>query len=107
MATAHFPASVEIDEKVIHIVWQDGHDSTYPHRFLRLHCQCAHCVDEWTREARLNPDSVSPDIKAVDQMQIGNYAIQFLWSDAHYTGIYTYEFLRSVCTCRLCWENRA
>jgi DUF971 family protein len=59
-------------------------------------------VDEWTRAPRLDPESVPQDVKAVDQMTIGNYAVEFLWSDAHYTGIYTYDFLRSVCTCMQC-----
>jgi DUF971 family protein len=39
-------------------------------------------------------------------MDIGNYAIQFLWSDTHYTGIYTHDFLRSVCSCMQCLSNK-
>ena len=107
MATIHKPESVEITEKAIHILWEDGHQGVYPHRFLRLHCQCAHCVDEMTREPRLDPDGVPADVHAVDHLPVGSYALQFLWSDAHYTGIYTYELLRGICTCRQCWEGRA
>jgi DUF971 family protein len=40
-------------------------------------------------------------------MQVGNYAIQFLWGDAHYTGIYPYPFLRKECTCIACNQARA
>jgi len=93
---------VQIDETAIKIEWEDGHVGIYPHRFLRLHCQCAHCVDEWTKQARLDPETVSDDIKAVDHMLVGNYAIQFLWSDTHYTGLYTYDFLKSHCCCETC-----
>ena len=106
MSTVAEPETIQIADEGITIVWKDGHRSTYPHKFLRVSCQCAHCVDEWTREARLDPDTVPEDITAVDQMPIGNYAVQFLWSDTHYTGIYTYEFLRSVCQCGDC-ANRA
>ena len=35
------------------------------------------------------------DQRAVDQMPVGQYAVQFLWDDAHYTGIYTYRALRA------------
>lgn len=28
---------------------------------------------------------------------VGSYAIQFMWSDGHYTGIYTWEFLKQAC----------
>ena len=107
METIHKPENVEITERSIHIVWDDGHESAYPHRFLRQCCQCAHCVDEMTREQRLDPESIPEDVHAVDQMPIGNYAIQFLWSDTHYTGIYTFVFLREACPCRQCWEGRA
>ena len=28
---------------------------------------------------------------------VGNYAIGFRWSDGHVTGIYTFDYLRSLC----------
>lgn len=102
-----FPKEVEIKGAAIAILWDDGHRSIYPHRMLRLRCQCASCVEEMTGRPRLDPDTVAEDVIAVDQMQVGNYAIQFLWSDAHYTGIYTYRFLRSICACIPCNEARA
>jgi len=102
-----FPKEVEIKDSAIAILWDDGHRSIYPHRMLRLRCQCASCVEEMTGRPRLDPDTVAEDVRAVDQMQVGNYALQFLWSDAHYTGIYTYRFLRSICACIPCNEARA
>ena len=102
-----FPQEVNISDSGIVILWDDGHRSPYPHRLLRLRCQCAHCVDEMSGQPRLDPDSIPGDVRPVDQMQVGNYALQFLWSDAHYTGIYTYRFLRSLCTCIACNAARA
>ncbi len=96
MEEAVFPSEIDIEGSSISILWDDGQRSIYPHRMLRLRCQCASCVEEMTGRPRLDPDSVPEDVRAVDQMQVGNYAIQFLWSDAHYTGIYTYRFLRSI-----------
>ena len=100
------PLNIDIMGQGIRIEWNDGHNSVYPHRFLRLRCPCAHCVDEWTRAQRLDPETVPQDVKAVDHMTLGNYAVEFLWSDTHYTGIYTYDFLRSVCTCMQCAANK-
>jgi len=37
---------------------------------------------------------------------VGAYAIQFLFSDAHHTGIYTYDFLRAICACDECRARR-
>ena len=45
----------------------------------------------------LNVDSVPNDIFIVDHLVIGNYAYQFLWSNADRcstTGIYTFQLLK-------------
>ena len=102
MTTSTQLEHIEITDQGIRIAWKDGHQSVYSHRFLRLRCPCAHCIDEWTRAPRLDPDTVPQDIQAVEYMQVGNYALEFLWSDTHYTGIYTYESLREMCTCMEC-----
>ena len=107
MAETVFPKEVTISDDAIVILWDDGHRSPYPHRFLRLRCQCAQCIDEMSGRPRLVPALVPQDVQAVDHMQVGNYALQFLWSDTHYTGIYTYSFLRSQCTCITCNATRA
>ena len=101
------PKEVDIEGDAIVVLWDDGHRSIYPHRMLRLRCQCASCVEEMTGRPRLDPARVPEDVRAVDQMPVGNYALQFLWNDAHYTGIYTFRFLRSVCACIPCNEARA
>jgi DUF971 family protein len=38
----------------------------------------------------------------IDIRAIGNYAIEFHWQDGHSTGIYTYEYLRTLCPCSEC-----
>jgi DUF971 family protein len=59
-------------------------------------------VDEMTGAIKLNSGSVSIGIEPVDSIPVGNYAVQFLWSDTHYTGIYTHQFLRTLCPCEIC-----
>lgn len=98
-------ASLTLTSQAIQIEWKDGHKSIYSHRFLRLRCPCAHCVDEWTHEVRLDPLTVPQDVQAVDYMFIGNYGVELLWSDTHYTGIYTYQMLRASCSCLDCLEK--
>ena len=100
------PTEVSLGDQAIVVLWNDGHRSPFPHRYLRIRCPCASCVDEMSGRPRLDPESVPTDVKALDQMPVGNYALQFLWSDTHYTGIYTYRWLRSLCTCIPCNEAR-
>ena len=102
MAQTLEPQRVQVNSGGILIQWSDGHKSLYAPRALRLRCPCAQCIDEWTRELRLDPESVSLGLEAVDHIPVGNYAIQFLWSDAHYTGIYTHKLLRGLCACEIC-----
>ena len=44
------------------ILWDDGHRGRHAYRTLRERCPCAHCVDEWTGEGRLDPSKVPDDI---------------------------------------------
>ena len=81
------------------IVWQDGHESIYPARELRLKCPCAGCVDEFTGAVRLIVSSVPDDVHPVAVKLIGHYAISIQWSDGHNTGIYAFDLLRRLCPC--------
>ena len=45
---------------------------------------------------------VRTDVEALDWIQVGRYALQFLWSDAHTTGIYPFTVLRGLCQCDQC-----
>ena len=84
------------------ITWEDQHRSLYTHHYLRWHCPCAGCVNEWTGKRMVTAQSVSEAIKANQQAPVGNYAIRFHWSDGHHTGIYGFEYLRKICPCDPC-----
>ena len=84
------------DATLLRIVWRDGHVSEYEPRVLRLHCRCAGCVDEFTGEPILVPASVPADIHPRTIRYVGRYALSFEWSDGHATGIYPFEYLRSL-----------
>ena len=92
-------------EKIL-IRWSDSHESTYSAKSIRISCQCAECVEEWSKRQILDPASVPSDLKAEDHLMIGNYAIQFLWSDAHFTGIFPFNVLREMCPCSTCSSQR-
>ena len=83
------------------------HRRPLPHHYLPLRSRCSHCSHELSGKRTLDPDTVPQDVKALDQMPVGAYGVQLLWSDAHYTGIYTYEVLRAACPCIICGEARA
>lgn len=94
---------VVLDETGIYMKWNDGHRSYYPYRYLRGQCCCAGCVEEMTGRRRVGEEDVREDVYAADWMQIGRYAIQFLWSDTHDSGIYPFDLLRRLCRCQDCF----
>lgn len=78
------------------IRWSDGAAREYPVRELRLACACAHCIDEWTGAAILDPTSVPEDVRPVQIAPVGRYGIRIDWSDGHTAGIYSFRRLREL-----------
>jgi DUF971 family protein len=77
-------------------VWKDGRVAEYEPRELRLLCPCAGCVDEMTGIRTLRPEMVDEGVYPTAIHYVGRYALQFVWSDGHSTGFYTFEYLREV-----------
>ena len=100
----------EFSDTTLMIVWGDGHESLYLYEDLRQDCPCAIC-----RQLRKNSDTgklpfkktiplrvKSAPIKPLEIEPIGHYSYKFHRNDKHYTGIYTFEFLRNLCACNEC-----
>jgi ATP-binding protein involved in chromosome partitioning len=96
-ADAHTPAQIgQRDAQTLAIEWADGETSLIDVRALRLACGCARCIDEWSGQPLLAPDSVPEDVAPQAIQSVGRYAIQIQWSDGHDTGIYPFERLRAL-----------
>ena len=79
------------------IIWNDGKKSIYNLRELRSLCQCAVCKHEITGQRLIKVEDIQDDINLLKIEVVGNYALHFTWSDNHTTGIYSYDYLRSLC----------
>jgi len=99
------PRIVRLLHEGVSMLWDDGHYSLYPHRFLRGNCPCAHCVQELTGKRVIGILDVPETVRALDWMTVGRYALQFLWSDIHDTGFYPFWLLRTLCPCPECDPN--
>jgi DUF971 family protein len=102
MTEPQMPMPVEIaraNQHDVKIIWQDGHESVYPARALRLQCPCAGCVDEMTGVIRIISSGIAQDVHPLKIELIGRYAMSIHWSDGHATGIYAFDRLRSLCPC--------
>jgi len=81
----------------LRITWADDHVSRYSAVELRCACPCAQCVNEWTGQRVLKPETISPELTITDLSIVGRYALNFRWSDGHDTGIYSFRYLRELC----------
>jgi|SRR5580704_6537001 DUF971 family protein len=108
------PKDVKVHVKTgsgVDIRWADGHSSHFDFAFLRDNCPCATCNDEREKKeshpAEKFPASpllpmYKPKLRAQAATQVGNYAIQISFNDGHSTGIFSYAYLRTLCSCEEC-----
>ncbi len=99
-------SDLKIEGQRIIVEWNDGHKGDYEAKHVRVNCGCAECVEEWSNRKLLDPATVPSDIRAEDYLLVGRYAVQFLWSDTHYTGIYPFNVLKSLCQCEECQPGK-
>jgi DUF971 family protein len=122
------PASVKVHVSSgtgVDIIWSDGHASHFDFAYLREHCPCAMCNDEREKKAQgeLKDEQLKkehagkssalvlsspllplykPKLSARAAHAVGNYALQIDFNDGHTTGIYSFDYLRTICPCQDC-----
>lgn len=108
--------SVSPSRREMRVLWKDGHESVYPFDLLRRECPCALCEDQRGKASTSAGPSLtvlSGPVLKTGQVQVenvspvGRYAISFVWSDRHDSGIYSFDYLRSLCPCPSCRQGRA
>jgi len=122
------PASVKVHVSSgagVDITWSDGHSSHYEFPYLREQCPCAMCNDERVKRAagqetderlkKENPAASAtpilnspllpmfkPKLRANAAHAMGLYALQIDFNDGHTAGIFSFDFLRTICPCPDC-----
>lgn len=87
---------IEENDSTVRIVWSDGREDRLTSAALRRACPCASCVNEWTGEKMLKDENVPDEISFASMSLVGRYAINFVFSDGHSTGIFTFKTLRGL-----------
>jgi len=97
------PVHLDLDrEQGLRVEWSDGRSSFYPVAHLRRMSPSAEARVLREEMAR-NPLTVLPNrgsqggpLRALDAELVGNYALRIRFSDGHSTGLYSWEYLRSI-----------
>ncbi len=103
--------TLDTEQQVFAIDWQDGHKTVFPLDGLRRTCPCATCSGGHDQMGQLpDPDIfLVPGLMRWDKVTVeavGAYALRFTWDDGHEAGIYTWERLRLTCPCKACLSER-
>jgi len=100
------------DERLL-IEWEDGKICTYTITYLRSMCPCALCKqvrsgsdphsimqpqEPKKRSLTILPGNYSGALTATHASLVGGYALKIEFSDQHETGIYSFRYLREICT---------
>ncbi len=96
------PVEIAKVENGLRITWSDGHQAVYAYRRLRENCRCAACINEWSGEKLIRPESIPENIAPTNIQAVGRYAVSIHWSDGHDTGIYPFDLLKEICPCEKC-----
>jgi DUF971 family protein len=91
------------------VEWDDGHRGRHLLTTLRSCCPCAACrAEAEPQEGIIALPVLRPgqnELRSVEP--VGAYALQLTWGDGHKTGIYTFDYLRQICECKICRELTA
>lgn len=91
------PTTIQLVGHEIAIAWSDGVESYFAEEFLRAASPSAENMGERDvlgRQIGGDPRTTFPGVTVVSWKQIGNYALQFEFSDGHRTGLYSFDYLR-------------
>ncbi len=98
------PTGVKADRnrRVLTIAWSDGTQCDYSFAGLRAVCPCVEC--QGGHDKMGNPADKERLLSAQDEQlnlekvePVGSYALNFVWNDGHYAGIYTWDYLYAAC----------
>ena len=89
-----------IDKDKLSLTWNDDNQSNISLKYLRDECPCAGCKGETILFKTYRPPKpaiLSPEMYRIKSIEVvGDYAIQVGWEDGHNTGIYSWEYLKTL-----------
>lgn len=95
----HVPVDIQLIGREVAIVWDDRRESYHPFEVLRAASPSASNQGErdilGNRYGGDGPKTF-PGVDVTGFERVGNYAIRFDFSDGHRTGLYSYDYLRSL-----------
>jgi len=94
------PKTIKVSKEKLTLVWSGGNESAIGLKYLREECPCAGCKGETILLHTYRPPKLPllhPDMYTISgASMVGEYALQIFWKDGHNSGIYTWEYLKTL-----------
>jgi DUF971 family protein len=90
--------------RTLELVWDGGERCTLSCEYLRVHSPSAEVRGHGPGQEVLQTGKRLVTINTIES--VGNYALQFRFSDGHDSGIYAWEYLYTLCQRSRCAVDR-
>lgn len=93
------PENIQFIGDFVALRWQDGREDTFSMEQLRAESPSAANKGETDLFGNVrggDPRTSFPGVRAIDWEWVGNYAIRFIFSDGHDTGLFSFGLLRKL-----------
>ena len=96
------PTHIELhrQSRTLELRYADGNQFTLSCEYLRVYSPSAEVRGHGQGQEVLQIGKINVTI--TDIKPVGNYAVQFTFSDGHESGIYSFSLLRRLCQCDIC-----
>ena len=91
--------SINLFKNEVALIWEDQTTTIIQNSLLRQSCPCAFCSGEsdvFGNKYGGEKVQTTKNIEIIKFEKIGYYGLQFLFSDGHKDGIYTFVFLKTL-----------
>ncbi|WP_018871692.1 gamma-butyrobetaine hydroxylase-like domain-containing protein [Thioalkalivibrio sp. ALJ16] len=98
MSSTHRPTDIQLHQKsrILELTYSDGSHFELPCEFLRVYSPSAEVRGHGKGQEVLQVGKEDVNITAIEP--VGNYAVKLVFSDAHDTGIYDWDYLHELGT---------
>ena len=94
------PVDLQVIGSELAVKWEEGRESFIALEALRRACPCAGCMGERDVMGNLHKAPEQPlsprSFQVARIISVGGYGIQPIWGDGHATGIYSFEYLKTL-----------
>lgn len=87
---------VSVEPGRVCVTWPDASETRIANKVLRVSCQCALCVNEFSGQPILDAATIPESISVEGVQPLGNYAVAITWSDGHSSGIFSWDHFRKM-----------